>query len=126
LKTFILRWAVIVIAVLLVTWGLPQLGIFGNAQLVNYGNDWVTLAIFSGVLALLNTFVKPILVILSIPFTCLTMGLFTIVINTALFALASWLVPSFSVGGFWGALVGAIAVSIVGMAVNMLTGEKMA
>ncbi|MGA7729747.1 MAG: phage holin family protein [Chloroflexia bacterium] len=126
MKTFILRWAVIVIAVLLVAWGLPQIGIFGNGQLVNYGNDWVTLAIFAGVLALLNTFVKPILVILSIPFTCLTMGLFMIVINTALFALAAWLVPSFSVGGFWGALVGAIAVSIVGMAVNMLTGEKMA
>ena len=126
MRTFILRWAVIVIAVFLVAWGLPQTGIFGNTQFINYGNDWVTLAIFSGILALLNTFVKPILVILSIPFTCLTAGLFLIVINTALFALAAWLVPSFSVAGFWGALVGAIAISIVGMAVNVLTGEKMA
>ena len=61
MRTFILRWAVIVIAVYLVAWGLPQLGIFGGDPLINYNNDWVTLAIFSGVLALLNTFVKPIL-----------------------------------------------------------------
>ncbi|MEO5953549.1 MAG: phage holin family protein [Chloroflexia bacterium] len=124
MRTFILRWAVIVIAVFLVAWGLPQLGIFGNTQLINYNNDWVTLAIFSGVLALLNTFVRPILVILSIPFTCLTMGLFLLVINTALFALAAWLVPSFSVAGFWAALVGAIAISLVGMGIHILTGEK--
>ena len=126
MKTLILRWVVIVIAVFLVAWGLPQTGIFGNTQFVNYGNNWVTLAIFSGILALLNTFVKPILVLLSIPFTCLTMGLFVIVINMALFAVAAWLVPSFSVAGFWGALVGAIAVSIVGIVANMLTGEKLA
>lgn len=126
MRTFIVRWAVIVIAVFLVAWGLPQLGIFGADPLINYNNDWVTLAIFSGILALLNTFVKPILVILSIPFTCLTAGLFLIVINTALFALASWLVPSFSVAGFWAAVVGAIAVSLVGIAANVLTGEKLA
>ncbi len=126
MRTFILRWAVIVIAVFLVAWGLPQTGIFGDTQFVNYGDDWVTLAIFSGVLALLNTFVKPILVILSIPFTCLTAGLFLIVINAALFGLAAWLVPTVSVSGFWGAVVGAIAVSLVGIAVNVLTGEKLA
>ena len=125
MKTFILRWAVIVIAVFLVAWGLPQLEIFSGTQFVDYGDDWVTLAIFSGILALLNTFVRPILVFLSIPFTCLTMGLFLIVINMALFALAAWLVPSFSVAGFWGVLVGAIAISLVGMAVNAVTGEKL-
>lgn len=124
MRSFILRWAVIVIAVFLVSWGLPQIGIFGNNQLVSFGDNWVTLAIFSGILALLNTFVRPILVILSIPLTCLTFGLFIIIINTAMFALAAWLVPSFSVAGFWGALVGAIAISIVGFGAHLLTGEK--
>jgi putative membrane protein len=115
---------VILIAVFLVAWWLPQTGIFGDTQFVNYGNDWVTLAIFAAVLALLNTFVKPILKVLSIPLTCLTFGLFTIVINVALFALAAWLVPSFSVAGFWGALVGAVAISVVGWVMHLLTGEK--
>lgn len=124
MRALILRWAVILIAVFLVAWGLPQTGIFGSTQFVNYGNDWVTLAIFAAVLALLNTFIKPILQLLSIPLTCLTFGLFTIVINVALFALAAWLVPSMQVAGFWGALVGAIAISVVGWGVNILTGEK--
>lgn len=124
MRALILRWAVILIAVFLVAWGLPQTGIFGSTQFVNYGNDWVTLAIFAAVLALLNTFIKPLLQILSIPLTCLTFGLFTIVINVALFALAAWLVPSMQVAGFWGALVGAVAISVVGWGVHLLTGEK--
>jgi len=123
-RALILRWAVILIAVFLVAWGLPQTGIFGSTQFVNYGNDWVTLAIFAAVLALLNTFIKPILQLLSIPLTCLTFGLFTIVINVALFALAAWLVPSMQVAGFWGMVVGAVAISVVGWGVHLLTGEK--
>jgi putative membrane protein len=124
-RALILRWAVILIAVFLVAWGLPQTGIFGDTQFVNYGNDWVTLAIFAAVLALLNTFIKPILQILSIPLTCLTFGLFTIVINVALFALAAWLVPCIQVAGLCGMVVGAVAISIVGWGVHLLTGEKM-
>lgn len=124
MRALILRWAVILIAVFLVAWGLPQTGIFGDTKFVDYGSDWVTLAIFAAVLALLNTFIKPILQILSIPLTCLTFGLFTIIINTALFALAAWFVPSFHVTGFWGALVGAVAISIVGWGVHIFTGEK--
>jgi putative membrane protein len=123
-RALIVRWAVILIAVFLVAWGLPQTGIFGNTQFVTYGNDWVTLAIFAAVLALLNTFIKPVLKVLAIPLTCMTFGLFTIVINVALFALAAWLVPSFQVAGFWGALVGAVAISLVGWGVHLLTGEK--
>jgi putative membrane protein len=117
-----------VIAVFLVAWGLPQLGLFGDTVFISFGDDWATLAIFAAVLALLNTFVKPILVVLSIPVTCMTAGLFIVIINTALFALAAWLVsqfrPDFQVTDFWGALIGALAVSAVGIAVNMLTGES--
>jgi putative membrane protein len=118
------RWAVIVIAVFLVAWGLPQTHIFGDKSFISYNNNWGNLAIFAAVLALLDTFVRPFLKIISIPFTCLTGGLFLIVINTALFALAAWLVPGVAVSDFWGALVGAVAVSLVGIAVHMLTGEK--
>ncbi len=124
MKTLLLRWAVIVIAVFLVAWGLPQTGLFGDKHFISYNNNWVTLAIFSGVLALLNTFVKPILAFISIPFTCLTGGLFLIVINTAMFALAAWLVPNISVSDFWGALVGAVAVSAIGIAAQLITGER--
>jgi putative membrane protein len=125
-KILLLRWAVIIIAVFLVAWGLPQTNLFGDKVFVSYNDSWGTLAIFAAVLALLNTFVRPILAFVSIPFTCLTFGLFLIVINTAMFALAAWLVPNISVSGLGGALVGAIAVSLVGVAVHMLTGERTA
>ncbi len=123
MRTLLLRWAAVVIAVFLVAWGLPQTGLISR-PLIAY-DDWVTLAIFAVVLALLNTFIRPILVFLSIPINCLTAGLFSIVINAALFALAAALVSntgrSFYVADFWAALLGAVAVSVVGVAVNMLT-----
>jgi len=124
LKTLLLRWAVIVIAVFLVAWGLPKTGLLGDTTLISYNDDWGTLAIFAAVLALLNTFVRPILAFVSIPFTCLTGGLFLIVINIIMFALAAWLVPNISVSGFLGVLVGALAVSVIGMLANMITGER--
>lgn len=107
------------IAVVLVSWGLPQTGLF-NERLINYGDNWVTLAIFSAVLALLNTFVRPILAFLSSPITCMTVGLFTIVINAVMFGLAAFLVPGFDVVNVWGALLGAVAISVVGIVVNMV------
>jgi len=90
----------------------------GIDPLLSYGDNWVTLAIFAGVLALLNTFVRPILVFLSIPLTCLTMGLFVLVINTAMFALAAYF-TDVEVSGFLGAFIGALAVSVVGVVANM-------
>ena len=119
----LLRWAIVVIAVFLVAWGLPKLNLTSE-PLVSYNDDWVTLALFSAVLALLNTFVRPILVLLSVPFTCLTLGLFVLVINTAMFALAAWLVPTFHVAGFLGAFIGALAVSVVGLAINLVAGDR--
>jgi putative membrane protein len=65
------------------------------------------------ILALLNLLVKPILVILTIPITIFTLGLFLLVINTILILLADWLVPGFTVDGFWWALVFSILLSIV-------------
>lgn len=119
MRTLVVRWAVIVIAVFAVAWWLPQMGIL--PKLISY-TDWVTLAIFSAILALLNTFVRPILLFFSIPLTCLTLGLFTFVINAVLFAIAGALTPGFQIANFWGALIGAVAVSVVGVLVSMLVG----
>jgi putative membrane protein len=122
LRTLLVRWAIIVIAVFLVTWGLPQLGIL-NEPLISY-DDWVTLGIFAAVLALLNTFVRPILVFLSIPITCMTAGLFVIVINVAMFALADALVEGFNASGFLGVVIGALAVSAVGIVLGLVLKEN--
>lgn len=69
--------------------------------------------VVAAVLGILNVLVKPVLVILTIPITFITLGLFLLVINTILILLVDWLVPGFSVDGFWWALVFSILLSLV-------------
>lgn len=79
---------------------------------ISVASFWTALFV-ALVLALLNTFVKPILSILTLPITILTLGLFGIVLNVLLFWLASWLVAGFVVVGLmahiWGALITTVA-----------------
>lgn len=65
------------------------------------------------VLGALNLFIRPILLILTLPITIVTLGLFSFVINALLVMLASLVVPGFFVGGFWSALLFAITLSII-------------
>lgn len=69
--------------------------------------------VVAAVLALLNLLVKPILVILTIPITIITLGLFLLVINTILILLVDALVPGFTIDGFWWAFVFSILLSII-------------
>jgi putative membrane protein len=70
------------------------------------------------ILGLANTFIRPVLLLLTLPLTLVTLGLFTLVINAFLFKLTSILVPGFHVGGFWSALGGAIVYSILTVTIN--------
>jgi len=72
------------------------------------------------VLAVINAFIRPILVILTIPVTLFTLGLFLLVINAAMVKLAGILIPGFVVEGFWAALVLSLVLSII----NSLRGKK--
>ena len=72
------------------------------------------------VLGLINAVIKPILVILTLPITILTLGLFYLVINSMLLALTALLVPGFTVGSFWSAFFGAVIVSIVSSLIGAL------
>ncbi len=65
------------------------------------------------VLAFVNAIVRPILKILTFPITILTLGIFLLVVNAVCFGIAAFFVPGFAVSGFFSALFGAIAVSIV-------------
>lgn len=65
------------------------------------------------ILAFINGFIRPVLLLLTLPITVLSLGLFTLVINATLFKLTSALVPGFHVGGFWTALGGAVVYSVL-------------
>jgi len=80
--------------------------------------------IVAAVLALLNAVVKPILVILTIPITIVTLGLFLLVINAGMILLVSKLVPGFTVGGFWTALFFSIIMSLVMSVFNSLNADR--
>jgi putative membrane protein len=77
--------------------------------------DSPTKAIVAGIVfGVLNAFVKPILVVLTIPITILSLGLFLLVLNAIIFGIAAWLVEGFRLrNGFWSALLGAIALGII-------------
>lgn len=76
-------------------------------------NGFGSAVMASLVFALCNTFVKPVLFILSLPITILTLGLFSLVVNGIVFYMASGLVGGFHVSGLWGAIWGSVLVSIL-------------
>jgi putative membrane protein len=72
------------------------------------------------VLALVNTYLRPLVVILTLPINILTLGLFTLIINGMMLELVSWIIPTFHVEGFWTAVGGALVISIVSCLLNLL------
>lgn len=114
-KLFIQRWIISTVAVLLATYVVHG---------ITYGS-WKDLLVATLVLGLLNVFLRPILMLLSLPLLIFTLGLFTIVINALLLLLVSALLGSehFKVDGFWSAFWGALVISIVSMLLNSITGS---
>jgi putative membrane protein len=100
---FILRLFFTWIAIIIASYILPGIHI----------RDYISALIAAAVLALLDSFVKPILVILTIPFTLITLGLFLLVINAVIVLLGAKLVNGFTVDSFWWALGFSLVVSLI-------------
>lgn len=100
---FVLRWFVTTIAVLVAERLLPGIQC----------NGWGTLLGASLLLGIINAFVRPVLLLLSLPFIIVTMGLFIFVVNALLLLLVSMIIPEFHVDGFWNAFFGSIIISLV-------------
>lgn len=108
--TLILVWILNAVALLVVAYLLPGIVVasFGSALLAAL------------VLGLLNMLVKPVLVLLTLPITIVTLGLFLIVLNALLFWFAGSILKGFQVNGFWWAVGGAILYSIISGLLSML------
>lgn len=87
-------------------------------------NKFTTALLVAIVLAFLNTIVKPILTILSLPITFFTLGLFLLVINALIILFADRLVDGFSVDGFWTALLFSLVLSLVSGFLELFNREK--
>jgi len=79
--------------------------------------------LFALVLGLLNAIVRPVLLVLTLPLTCLTLGLFIVIVNAIVFWLATLLPVGVHAEGFGGALVGALTVSVVSFIVSRFIPE---
>ena len=88
--------------------------IYGGVSVASFGTAMFAAAI----IGLLNMLVRPILVILTIPITLLTLGLFLFVINALMFWAASGLIGGFHVNGFWAALLGSLIYSALGLVID--------
>ncbi len=75
-------------------------------------------------LGIVNAIVRPLLVILTLPITVLTLGLFLLVINAATLGLVAWMLDNFTIAGFWPALFGAIVVSVTGWLASYFIGPR--
>jgi putative membrane protein len=84
----------------------------------------IPLLIMALVLGLVNAVIKPILVIVTLPLTIVTLGLFYLVVNGLAFGLAAALVPGFHVDGLWPAILAAIVVSLVSWLIGLVTGGR--
>jgi putative membrane protein len=106
----LLLWILNAVALLAVAWLLPGIALagFGSALLAALG------------LGFINTLVRPVLALLTLPITLLTLGIFYLVLNGLLFWLASALLPGFHVQGFGSALVGALLYGVVAWALSAL------
>jgi putative membrane protein len=117
---FVIRWAINAVALYAAVWIVPGIELRG---------DWtgvIWLALISG---LLNALVRPLLKFLTCPLIILTLGLFTIVINTALLMLTSWIGQSLGIGltvdGFWTAVLGSLVISVVSIIMSVIFRDEL-
>ena len=84
-----------------------------------------TLVLAGLLLGVVNAVVRPILVILTLPITILSLGFFLLIVNTAMLALVAWMLPGFHIhGGFWSAFETALIVWIIGWVTSWLIGPR--
>lgn len=105
---------------------ISALGLWVASQLLD-GLHFTTpskLALAAMLLGIVNAFVRPLVFILTLPITIVTLGLFLLVLNAGMVALVAWVVPGFTISGFWTAVGAAIIVGIVSWAASGLIGSS--
>ena len=109
MRTFVLRLALNALALLVIANVVPGIHVGPLSALVA-----------ALVLGAVNAVVRPVLVLLTLPVTIVTLGLFLLIVNAATFGLAAWLVPGFAVASLGSAMLGALVVALVSWLVAWL------
>ena len=118
---FIIRWIVTALAVGVAVWIVPGITTFGS-------DSTIAIVVLALVLSLINVSLKPVLQVLSLPITVLTLGIFYLVVNALMLELAAWaaggiFASGINLAGFGSAVLGSIVISIVSAIANSLIGN---
>jgi putative membrane protein len=114
MQAFLMRAAVVAIGLWVATRSVAGVGIDTPA----------TLLLAGVLLGVVNAVVRPIAIVLTLPMTVATLGLFLLVINAGMVALVAWMLPGMHVAGFWSALWTAVIVGLVSMLGSWFIGSK--
>lgn len=114
LKPFLQRWLITTVAVL----------VAANVVRGIHYDSVVGLLVASLLLGILNAFVRPLMLVLSLPLLFYTLGVFVLIINAALLYLVGWVVRPFHVDSFWAAFWGGLVISVVSVVANLLLGTQ--
>lgn len=112
--SFLAKWAVNIIALFIV------LHTVGGVSVSN----WQVLVVAAFIIGLLNAFLRPVLILLTLPFTIASLGLFTLVINAFIFYLSSKFVIGFTVASFWSAFWAALLFSFLSFILSLVFTPK--
>ncbi|HOI95821.1 MAG TPA: phage holin family protein [Syntrophobacter fumaroxidans] len=109
-----LRWLVVTFAIVCASYLIEGIRVSGFFS-----------ALFAAAtLGVLNVFLRPLILILTLPINVLTFGLFTFVINALMLKMASSVIPGFHVEGFWAAVFGALVISVVGWVLSAFIDDR--
>lgn len=109
----LIRWILYALAVVFVSWIIPGITV----------ENFLSAMFVCIILALINTFIKPLLQFISLPINILTLGLFSFVINALLLMLAGAITPGFEVEGFLSALLGSILLSLFALGISRIDDQ---
>ncbi len=110
MTSFLIRWFINTVSLFAVVNIVPGITV----------SNWTSMVIAALVLGLLNAFLRPLILLLTLPVNLATLGLFTLVVNAFLFYLASFLVKGFLITGFWNAFLGALVFSIISFLLSVI------
>lgn len=110
----IVRILINAVALVVAAWMIPGM------QLTS---DIWGILIVAVIFGLVNALIKPIVKLLSLPLIFLTLGLFALLINTAMLSFTAWVSPHLTIDGFWPAVMGAIVISIVSAILNVFVRD---
>lgn len=114
MRGFLIKWAVNIIALVAVVNIVPGINV----------DRWQTTVITALIIGLINAFLKPFVLLYTLPLNIISLGLFTLVINGFMFYLVSKIINGFSIANFWNAFWGALLFSIISFLLNLFVSPK--